>query len=240
MHALVRAVPASFLGALTRERLSRPLDVDLARTQHRGYREALRAAGFTLIELPSLEAHPDCCFVEDCAVVAEGVALVTRPGAESRRGEVESVAEALKPHLRLEHMAAPATLDGGDCLRVGRRWYVGRSARTNAAGAARVREVFGPLGYDVVEVPVDGALHLKSVCSAAGGRVLLARGALPRATFREEVVPVDDAVAANVVEGPKAVLVAAGRALAGLKVIEVDNSELRRADSALTCMSICF
>jgi len=242
VYALVRAVPSSFAQALVREPLARPLDVELARAQHRAYCEELRAMGFRLVELPALEAHPDCCFVEDCAITAEGVALVTRPGAPSRRGEVEPVAEALGRFMRVERMSEPATLDGGDCLRVARRWYVGLSARTNAAGAARVREVFGPLGYDVVTVAVEGALHLKSVCSAANGLVLLARGTLPPATFGEGVVLVDDAISANVVEGRSAVLASADARLEGLslEVHRVDNSELRRADSALTCMSITW
>ncbi|MBL8953236.1 MAG: hypothetical protein JNK82_20830 [Myxococcaceae bacterium] len=244
MHALVRPVPFSFSKALTREPLSRPLDPTQGREQHFAYCSVLKHMGFTLIELPKLEAHPDSCFVEDCAVVAGGVALLTRPGAPSRRGEVDAVGEALGAHLRLERMSEPATLDGGDCLRIGRRFYVGRSARTNAAGVARLREVFSPLGYEVLEVAVEGALHLKSVCSAAHGRVLLARGTVPPSVFaRETVVLVDDDVSANVVEGPDGAVLASTAArleLPGVTVRRVDNSELRRADSALTCLCITW
>jgi dimethylargininase len=141
-------------------------------------------------------------------------------------------------------MEAPATLDGGDCLLLDRRLYVGVSSRTNPAGIARAREVFGARGIEVIDVEVHGALHLKSVCSPLGGdAVLVLDGALPRGTFggaRE--LSVSDAAAANVVVVGRHALVAAGFdtpvADIGLTAIAVDNSELRRADSALTCLSI--
>src|SRR3954471_2764787 len=139
--AVVRGVSERFAQALMRDAVA--LDAERARRQHEDYCRALKALGFELVTLAPLEAHPDCCFVEDTAIVADSVALVTHPGAPSRRGEVDTIAAALAPYLRLERMQAPATLDGGDCLRVGSRWYIGRSERTNAQGIARAREVFG-------------------------------------------------------------------------------------------------
>jgi dimethylargininase len=231
---------ARFAEALTREATA--LDVARARTQHRAYCEGLRRIGFELVELPALDAHPDCCFVEDTAIIAGDTALITRPGATSRRGEVDTVASALEPFVRIERMEAPATLDGGDCLWAAGRWYIGRSERTNAAGIARAREVFG----DVVEVPVQGALHLKSLCSEVAGRVFLwADAPIHRSVFDAEVVLVPDVEAANVVGVEDHLLMAAGFPRsqevlehAGFTVHTVDNSEIRRADGALTCLSL--
>jgi dimethylargininase len=242
--ALVREVSASFRDALAAVRPDPPLDVARARVQHAAYVDALRRAGAEVLTLPALHADPDACFVEDTAVVAGGLALIARPGAPSRRGEPVTVREALAGLLPVADMEAPATLDGGDCLLLGRRLYVGVSSRTNPAGVARAREVFGARGVEVIDVDVGGALHLKSVCSPLGDdAVLVLDGALPHGTFggaRE--LSVRDAAAANVVVVGRHALVPAGFdsrvAEVGLTPIAVDNSELRRADSALTCLSI--
>ncbi len=249
MIALCREVSASFDRALTRHALPAPIDVARARAQHAAYVAALRQAGAEVIVLPAEDAMPDACFVEDTAVVAGGLALVTRPGAPSRQAEPPAVAAALARHVPTETMHAPATLDGGDCLRLGTRLYVGRSARTNAEGLARARAVFAHRGVTVAELPVEGALHLKSVCSPLGDDVVLvAEGALRAGAFggaRELVVPAEEAPAANAVTVGRTALVAAGFprtarlvAAAGYEVLLVDNSELRKADSALTCLSI--
>ena len=152
MIAVTRAIPASFVDALAAVPPDPPIDVGRARVQHAAYRAALAACGVEVVLLDADEAYPDGCFVEDTAVVAGGLALITRPGARSRQGEGAAIAAALAPHVELARMAAPATLDGGDCLRLGRTIYVGRSARTNADGVARAAEVFGPRGFRIVAV----------------------------------------------------------------------------------------
>jgi dimethylargininase len=250
MRALMRSVPASFPRALAAAVPESPIDVELARAQHAAYRAALEAAGASVTVLPADEACPDCCFIEDTAVVAGGVALVTRPGAPSRRPEVEAVAAALATELEVARMTEPATLDGGDCMRIGSTIYVGRSARTNAAGVARLAEVFGPRGFDVVEVALPaGVLHLKCVCAPLGGeRVLLARGSLDASLFRRADivwVPASEAYAANAVAVGAHVLVAAEYprthevlAGAGFTLHPVPTSEVRKADGSLTCQSI--
>jgi dimethylargininase len=248
-RAIVRAISASFREAIVQHAAAADIDVALARVQHARYVEALRAAGLAVVELPALDAHPDACFVEDCALVAGGMALVTRSGAPSRVGEADSIAEALSRTHAVARTEAPATIDGGDCLRVGRTWFVGRSARTNAEGARRVREVFGALGFEVVEVPVRGFLHLKCVASRIDdGAVLVAEGAVDSAVFRGlEVVtiPRAEAYAANTVVVNGTALVAAGHphtraALERrrLRIVELGLSEIAKADGSLTCMSI--
>jgi dimethylargininase len=245
--AIVREVSASFDRALASVAPEPPIDVARARAQHAAYVAALRAAGAEVVVLPAEDALADACFVEDCAVVAGGVALIARPGAASRCDEPPAVRAAIAARMPVRDMTAPATLDGGDCLRLGARLYVGRSTRTNAEGIAQARAVFGEVGVEVIEVEVRDALHLKSACSPLGDdAVLLAEGTLPPGTFgAARVLSVPELAAANVVVVGRHALVPAGFAsaaravaAAGLTPLAVDNSELRKADSALTCMSI--
>ncbi|HYI13281.1 MAG TPA: dimethylargininase, partial [Thermoanaerobaculia bacterium] len=125
-----------------------PIDYERAAGQHRAYRSLLASLGCEVVDIPADPAHPDCVFIEDTAVVFDDVAVITRPGAESRRGEVEPVAEVLSRYRRLARMEAPATLDGGDVLVLNERIYVGRSERSNDAGIEQLgrlsgREVIG-------------------------------------------------------------------------------------------------
>jgi dimethylargininase len=248
--AITRGVPASFAQALAAVPPPEPIDVAVARAQHEAYRAALAELGARVVVLDADEAHPDCVFVEDTAVIAAGLAVITRPGAPSRRGEVDAVAAALADLATVVRMDAPATLDGGDCLRLGRTIYVGRSARTNEAGVAALEAAFELLGVRVVPVamPAD-VLHLKCVCSPLGDdRVLLARGTIPAETFAGAHViwvPPDERYAANAVAVGDGVIIADGfpatRELlerAGLRTIAVACSEVRKADGSLTCQSL--
>ena len=250
--AFTRSIPSSFASALVSEPTGATIDVALARTQHAAYERGLARLGISVITLPAIEAHPDCCFVEDCALVVDGVALVTRPGADTRRGETSTVSDALARHAslrRIEQMMAPATLDGGDCMRVGRQIFVGLSGRTNADGVERVRETFGPEGFSVVPVVLSDVLHLKCVCSPLGDRrILLADRSIAAATFdglEIVVAPEDETYAANCLFWNEKALVASGfpetRARlerAGIEVIALDTSEIRKADGSLTCLSL--
>jgi dimethylargininase len=246
--AIVRDVPPSFDQALCATPVT--LDVPRAAEQHAAYRAALAAWGLRVERLPADPAYPDGCFVEDTAVVAGELAVITRPGAPSRQGEVDAVAAALARLVEITRMQAPATLDGGDVLRAGKVFVVGRSARTNEAGIAALRAAVAPRGYEVRAVPMEaGVLHLKCVCSPiADDLVLVAEGTVDHQAFapaRVIVVPREEAYAANAVAWNGRVLLPAGylrtRALveaAGFAVTELDNSELRKADSALTCLSV--
>jgi dimethylargininase len=248
--ALVRSVPASFARALSASPPDPPIDVANASRQHAQYVSALGSLGVEIVALSADDACPDCCFVEDTVVTADGVALITRPGAPSRRGEVDAIADALSARVEVKRMKAPATLDGGDCLRVGRTIYVGLSARTNEAGVSCLRDVFGPCGYSVVAVAMPrGVLHLKTVCAPLrDDLVLVAEGTLPVGTFGGAglvIVPREEAAAANAVAFGHAALVApegtrtaARLTREGFRVVPVDTSELRKADGALTCLSV--
>ncbi|MBA3453108.1 MAG: dimethylargininase [Deltaproteobacteria bacterium] len=252
VRALTRHVPSSFANALSAVPPDSPIDVALARQQHLMYCMALAECGATVTTLPVDERCPDSVFVEDTAVVVDKQALITRPGAPTRQLETAAVAVVLDAWLNCIPMTEPATLDGGDCMLVGRTMYVGRSARTNAAGIAQLARAFAPRGIDVVPIDLPaGVLHLKCVCSPlGGGRILLADDSIDRAVFRGlelVAVPAQESYAANAVAIDKRVIIAAGfprtheaLAKAGFKPYPVPCSEVRKADGSLTCQSIVF
>jgi len=160
-HALTRpSGPELSLCELTH--LARePIDIDAAIQQHDLYLQILRDLGVDVIELPRLEEHPDAVFVEDTVLVLDEVAVLLRPGAVSRLGEVASVADALRPHRELVEIVAPATVDGGDLIVLDRTVLVGATSRTDLHGARALALAVEPFGYEVQTVPVTGCLHLK-------------------------------------------------------------------------------
>lgn len=247
--ALMRGVPATLASCELTFQDREPIDIGRAIAQHAAYAALVGSLGLEVVELPADPDFPDCCFVEDAAVVLDEVALATRPGAVSRRGEVEAVAAALARYRRVETTAAPATIEGGDVLRVGRTLFVGRSSRTNAAGIARLAEVAEPFGYRVVPVAVTGCLHLKSAVTALDDeRLLVNRAWLDTAPLRgHELVDVapEEPGAANVLRVAGAVVAHAGfpRTLErisklGYEVRTLDVSEFLKAEAALTCKSV--
>ena len=225
------------------------IDVDRARAQHAAYRVALESLGCELLELPADAAFPDSVFVEDVALAFDEVAIATRPGAESRRNEGDAVLEvlgSLRPVLRIE---APGTLDGGDVLRIGKRVFVGASARSNAAGQQQLRDLLAPHGYTVESVAMRDCLHLKSAVTQAGENAVLVNPAwidvAPFAGYACIEVDPSEQHAANALRVGGALLYpdCFPRTLerlrtAGIKVVTVDVSELQKAEGAVTCCSI--
>lgn len=225
------------------------IDVSVAATQHEAYRKALESLGCKVLALPAEDALPDAVFVEDVAVVLDEVAILTRPGAESRRAEVSSVAEVLARHRPLRALEAPGTLDGGDVLRVGRSLYVGQSARSNAMGISQLRAHTAEFGYSVQSVPTRGCLHLKSAVTQVAEDTLLVQPAwVDPAAFPGfrliEVVPGEEHAANALWLGSGVVYPACfprtQRRLedAGISVTPVDVSELQKAEGAVTCCSL--
>ena len=228
-----------------------PIDVGLAERQHLAYERCLADLDCTVTSLPSEPELPDSVFVEDTAIVLDELAVITRPGAVSRRPETASVAAALAPWRPLFHLGSPGTLDGGDVLVVGRRVFVGRSLRSDEAGYGQLRDLLAPRGYTVVPVPVRGCLHLKSAVTAvAADRLLVNPAWVDGSVFAGlGTVDVDPAEphAANALRiGDSIVFPAAfertRRRLegAGIGVVTVDISELARAEGAVTCCSLVF
>jgi len=229
----------------------RPIDAALALAQHGAYQAVLRELGVRVVTLPADPALPDGVFVEDTAVVLDEAAVLTSPAPPSRRGERAAVEAALAPFRPLARLPADASLDGGDVLRVGRTLFVGLSGRTTPAGVAALRQLVEPLGYGVVPVRVTGSLHLKTAaCAPDDDTVLVNRAwadAGPFAGLRLIDVPAAEPFGANVLRLPGAVVVSAAfpettalvRGL-GHRVVPVDVSELHKAESGVTCMSLVF
>lgn len=251
LTALTRAVSARLSDCELSFLDRKPIDVDGARAEHHQYEELLRQLGLEVIALPPLDHLPDAVFVEDAAVVVDEVAVLTRPGATSRRPEVDTVGQALARWRSVVSLDGAGTLDGGDVLRADRQFHVGLSRRTNAAGAAALGEALAPFGYRVIAVPVTGCLHLKTAASYLGhGRMLVHRpwfDANLLAGYQLIDVPAEEAWAANVLVLGTDVVMAAGfprtRELLerlGLRTHEVAFAELLKAEAGVTCESIIF
>jgi dimethylargininase len=227
------------------------IDVAKAARQHQSYQQALRQLGMRVISLPAEPDLPDAVFVEDTAVVVDELAVVAHMGAVRRRAEVNSLSPVLADYRRLEFLEPPATLEGGDVVRVGRTLYVGESRRTNALGIARLREVLRRYDYEVKAVTVHGCLHLSTGYAYLGrNTVLINRAwvdAAPFAGLDIVDVPADEPWAANsLVIGevvlqpstyPRTRALLEGR---GFRVVTTDISELEKAEAGLTCMSLIF
>ena len=225
------------------------IDVDLARVQHAAYEACLRGAGCRVERLAAGPEMPDSVFIEDTAIVFDEVAIITRPGAASRRAETAGVAEALQKYRPLHWMEAPGTADGGDVLVVGRRVFVGRSSRTNNAGIDEMRRVLTPYGYEVTAIEVHDCLHLKSAATAVGDDLLLINPArLSSATFaafdRIDVHP-DEPSAANALRVGEQIIYPTSFPRTrerlqrrGLHVATVEASEVAKAEGAVTCCSL--
>ena len=249
--ALTRAVPQSLDRCELTHLARSPIDVGLAARQHTAYEDALRAAGCTIVRLPPEPTLPDSVFVEDTAVVLDEVAVITRPGAPSRRGETASTAAALGAYRRLVTIEEPGTLDGGDVLVAGKTVFVGVGARSNADGVRQFARHLAPFGYDVRGVEVAGCLHLKSAATLISESSVLVNPSFvdPRVFEPLEAVPVapEEPSAANALLVGDHVMYSPAypRTLGilqrrGARVVPVDLSELAKAEGALTCCSIIF
>ncbi|MFW6054369.1 MAG: dimethylarginine dimethylaminohydrolase family protein [Thermodesulfobacteriota bacterium] len=227
------------------------IDLDKARTQHAEYERLLADLGCNLRSLPAEPDLPDSVFVEDTAVVLDEAAVITRPGAESRRPETESIARALHGDRDLVYIEEPGTLDGGDVLLLDRTLYCGLTSRSNRAGREQLRELVAPFGYTVLGVDINGCLHLKTaVTRCAAGTVLLNPDWVDRQQFGSlrliEVDPREPFAANCLCIGEKVVYASAFPRTRerlekkGLAVRGLDLSELAKAEGAVTCCSLLF
>ena len=249
--AITREV-SSAIGACELTHLQRvPIDVDTARTQHAAYESALATMGCHVQRLPAQPGLPDSVFVEDVAVVLDELAILTRPGAESRRRERRTVEQALAPHRNIVAIQAPGTVDGGDVLVSGRNVWIGLTSRSNQVAINQFRAAVANHGYRVHEATVNGCLHLKSAVTAVSDDLLVVNPDWVDITqfvdHRCLAVDPSEPGAANVVRIGDAVLAGSAfprtaerLAQTGLNVQLVDTSELAKAEGALTCCSLIF
>lgn len=249
--ALVRAIPSSLAQCELTHLARVPIDLDAARAEHARYEELLQALGCTLQQLPPTDTLPDSTFVEDIAVVFRELAVIARPGADSRRGEIPTVRAALAACRPLVTIKAPATLDGGDVLQAGRRVFVGLSRRTNREGIQQLADAVRPHGYEVAAVPIERCLHLKSaVTTLPDGRLLVAPEWIDPGAFGLPYLEVEagESAAANVLHTggrrvlciESAVRTAERLVREGYEVLAAPQSELAKAEAGLTCCSVIF
>ena len=228
-----------------------PIDFQRARTQHRQYEALLEELGCKRVRLPAEPDLPDSVFVEDAAVVLDELAVITRSGAESRRSETVSVAEALRPYRKLFYIESPGTLDGGDVLRVGKALYVGLSKRSNREGIKQLQDILLPFGYVVNDVKLRDCLHLKSaVTQVAENTLLINRTWVDTAMFSgfqlidvasSEPFAANALLIGNTVVYPVAFPETRQRLeKQGIRVRTVDVSELAKAEGGVTCCSLIF
>jgi dimethylargininase len=249
--AITREVSPSIANCELTHLSRQPIDVAEAQRQHQAYEQCLSDLGCKVISLPADPRLPDSVFVEDIAIVLDELAIITRPGAESRRGEIPCIAEALRPYRPLCFIEPPGTVDGGDVLRVGKHLFVGLSTRTNEAAISKLQLLLNPHGYIVHAIEVHGCLHLKSAVTQVAENTLLMNPewADPALFSPFELIAVcrSEPHAANaVLVGDSIVYPAAfpetQRLLEqrGIPVSTVDVAELAKAEGAVTCCSLVF
>lgn len=244
--ALVRPPADSLADGIVTHIARKPVDVGLARRQHAGYVAALESAGWRVQQVEEAPDHPDSVFVEDTVVVVDSVAVLTRPGAPERMGEVDAV-EGVVRDLGLEvKRTETGTLDGGDVLQVGRTVYAGRGGRTDGAGIRSLREHLEPLGRNVVPVPLRAVLHLKSAVTALPDGTCIGLPDLvdtaPFPTWRD----VEEEAGSHVVPlgGGRLLMASSAPATAawlddlGFDVVSVDISEFEKLEGCVTCLSV--
>ena len=249
LHAITRAVSPAIVDCELTHLERTPIDLEVARSQHAAYEATIADLGARVQQLPAEPDLPDSVFVEDVAVVLDEVAIITRPGAASRRGERTTIEEALAPHRHLARIGTPGTLDGGDVLVTGRDIAIGISSRSDLEGIEQFRAIAVRHGYRVHAIRVRGCLHLKSAVASVDDDTLL----LDPDRIRSDDLPnrrcltVDprEPDAANVLQLDGTVVAAAAfpRTVdklvdAGHDVRVVEVSELAKAEGALTCCSL--
>lgn len=253
-HVIVKTPCAAMIDGITEHpELGAPV-YEKALAQHAAYIETLRKCGVDVTVLPPDEAYPDSCFVEDAAILTRCCAVITNPGAPTRKGETPAVEQAVKrfyPEDKIFHIKAPGTIEGGDVMMCGDIFYVGLSDRTNEEGVRQFAAILEPFGCKVVGVPLTEVLHLKTGVVYLENGVLLAAGEfLTKPAFEGYTkieVPADEAYAANCIWVNGTVIVPKGypKVLAavqeaGYKTLVCDTSEYRKIDGGLSCLSLRF
>jgi dimethylargininase len=249
--AITRAVSRSIVHCELTHLARIPIDVERARWQHVQYESALKRLGVAVLSLPEEPALADSVFVEDTALVLDECAILLRPGAQSRRPETESIAQVLAPYRKLFRIEAPARVDGGDILCVGRQVYMGISTRSDGNAAEQMQAFLEPLGYELHVVRVGGCLHLKSaVTQVKEDTMLINRNWVDKSDFGDVKFIENDAsepYASNAVLIGDSLIYPASfpntqqrLKAAGIEFLIVEADELAKAEGAVTCCSLIF
>jgi dimethylargininase len=246
--ALVRRPSPRLAEGLITHIKRRSIDLGLARRQWDRYVDVLRGVGWDIIEVPPIDECPDSVFIEDTVIVRGGSALIARPGAESRRAETAGTRAVLHDlGYDVVDIDAPATLDGGDVLKIDDHIYVGQGGRSNGAGADALRSGFRDQNVTVVGVPVRKVLHLKSGVTALPDGTVIGyeplvdeQGAFPKFLAVPEesgahVIVVDDRRVVMADDAPKTADMLRGL---GFIPITVGISEFQKLEGCVTCLSV--
>jgi len=225
------------------------IDPVRAASQHETYCQALGEAGCQVVSMPAEPELPDSVFVEDGAVVLDEIAVLTRPGALSRRPEIPALRAELERYRPIAEITAPGTLDGGDVLQSGRTLWVGQSGRSNGEGIRQLGEILNRFGYVVIAVDIQGCLHLKTAVTRIGPETMLLNPAMVDGNhfpgFRCLEVDPGEPMAANALLVRETVIYPEAfpgtrrrMEQAGIQVLTVPADELARAEGGVTCCSI--
>ena len=250
-RAITRGVSSNMDACELTYRSRDHIDLNKAVLQLEQYNELLRTWDVDLVTMPGSNSYPDCCFVQDTAVVLDEICVIASMGAVTRQGEVSEVERLVSPLRRIRRIMPPATLDGGDVVQIGKLLFVGHSTRTNARGIAALDRLVEPFGYTVVPVQVYGGLHLTTGCGVINDEtVLLNPRWLDADAFRglrQLLVPECEPWAANTIRVDDAVCLEDGAPrtlelvqLFTKRIDTLDISEFRKAEGSLSCLSLIF
>lgn len=249
--AIVRKPSRSLVKGISSAGIGTP-DYELACSQHWAYVEALQECGVKVIVLEPMEDFPDSVFVEDVALCTSSCAIITNPGAESRRGEISGIVDSVTQEFEaVFSVESPGTAEAGDIMMAGNIFYIGLSARTNINGANQIKEILESFGFTAIIVQFENMLHLKSGVSYLENNKLLVcdkvSGLDIFKSYDRLRVPDNEEYASNSLWINGTVLVPSGYPLtsalvseAGYRVIELDVSEFRKLDGGLSCLSLRF
>ena len=249
--AITRGVSRKIASCELTYRPREEIDYEKAALQLDRYCELLRNWGVELMPLGANDSYPDCCFVQDTAVVLDEICVIASMGAPARVGEVSEVEKLIAPFRKIRRILSPATLDGGDVVQFGKRLFVGLSTRTNARGISALSEIVEPFGYSVVPVAVNGGLHLTTGCGIVNDETVLLNprwlDPSPFKGLRQLNVPEEEPWAANTIRVDEAVCLEAGAPRTVDLVLPyvgsidtLDISEFRKAEGSLSCLSLIF
>lgn len=249
--AITRGVSSKMAACELTYRCREEVDYEKAASQLEEYCSGLRKYGADVVMLPGNRSYPDCCFVQDTAVVLDEICIVASMGAPTRRGEITEVEKLLSQYRAIEHILLPATLDGGDVVQVGKTLFVGLSRRTNGRGIESFATIVAPFGYRVVPVDVKGGLHLTTACGVVDDETLILNPQWIDASafkgIRQLHVPENEPWSANMIRIDEFLIIEKG-APRTVELIEpfndkieiLDISEFRKAEGSLSCLSIIF
>lgn len=246
--AIVRKPGKNFANGISTSNLGKP-SFELALEQHAAYRKTLKNSGIDVIVLEADERYPDGCFVEDTAVITDEVAIITRPGDPSRLGEEESILQTISKYKKIERILAPGNLDGGDILRVEKKFYIGITKRTNTEGANQLAQILSKYGYTATQIPVKDILHLKTGIAYLGDNNFIGVDELKGIAQGKNMIKVEQSeeYSANCLRVNDNLIIPKGFPKSksqivslGYNIIELDMSEFRKMDGGLTCLSLLF